>query len=138
MKELLYLLRAMQLYAHSAHHLVKGNSFFSDHEFFSEVYSELEDEYDAVAERIIGLFGEQHLKLQDVLQNSFNKIADAPSIGIPDNKLFFEYQFGLEHRLCDLIQQVLKAGVSAGIEQLIGEFCNKSEMRQYKIKQRLK
>jgi len=138
MKELLSLLRAMQIYAHSAHHLCKGPNFFSDHEFFGNVYSEIEEDFDGVAERIIGLYGEEHLQLQNLMSAVIVKLQGAPSIGLENNKPLFEHQLKMEDQLCSLIKQVIAAGVTPGVEQLIGEVCNKSEMRQYKIKERLK
>lgn len=138
MKELLYLLRGMYLFAHSAHHLVKGTPFHSDHGFFGDVYNDIEGDYDSVAERIIGLYGEDSLKLDVVIHNAASKIADAPSIGVPDNKVFYEYQYKLDERLKGLIKQIISTGVSPGVEQLIGEIANKAEMRCYKVKQRLK
>lgn len=138
MKELLYLLRAMQFYAHSCHNLVKGTPFHSDHAFFGDVYSELEGDYDDVAERIVGLYGEQPLELQSVLNAAMSKIMDAPSINVPDNKVYYEYHAKLEERLKSLIKQIIETGVSPGTEQLIGDIANKSESRMYKIKQRLK
>lgn len=138
MKELLYLLRGMYLYAHSAHHLSKGISFFADHGFFGDVYNDIEGDYDDVAERIIGLYGEEHLKLQEVISGAMNKIIDAPSVGTKDNRVFFEYQYKLDERLKDLIKQIIDAGVTPGVEQLIGEIANKAEMRCYKVRQRLK
>jgi DNA-binding ferritin-like protein len=137
MKELLYLLRGMYFFAHGAHHLVKGTPFHSDHNFFGEVYGEIEGDFDDVAERIIGLYGEETLKLDVVLGSAASKISDAPSVGVPDNKIFYEYQERLESRLRNLIKQIIEAGVSPGVEQLIGEIANKSEMRSYKIKRRL-
>lgn len=138
MKELLVLLRAMQIYSHSAHHLCKGTSFFSDHEFFGDTYSALESDYDDVAERIIGLYGEQPLQLQPLLVAVTQKLTDAPSIGVQDNKEFFIHQLKMEESLCGLIKKIIDAGVTPGTDQLIGEICNKSESRQYKIKERLK
>lgn len=138
MKELLYLLRGMYLFAHSAHHLVKGTPFHSDHGFFGDVYNDIEGDYDDVAERIIGLYGEEHLKLQDVVSGAMNKIADAPSVGVSDNKVFYDYQYKLDERLKTLIKQIIATGVSPGVEQLIGEIANKAEMRCYKVKQRMK
>ena len=138
MKELLYLLRAMYLYSHNAHHLVKGSLFFGDHGFFGDVYDDLQDDYDSVAERIIGLYGEEAVALQPLLLSVSEKLKDAPSVGVPENKVFFEYQYKLDERLKDLIKQIIAAGVSPGVEQLIGEIANKAEMRCYKVKQRLK
>lgn len=128
----------MQLFAHSAHHLVKGTPFHSDHAFFGDVYSDIEGDYDDVAERIIGLYGEEHLKLQDVVSGAMGKITDAPSVGVSDNKVFYDYQYKLDERLKSLIKQIIATGVSPGVEQLIGEIANKAESRCYKVKQRLK
>lgn len=137
MKELLILLRAMQLYSQNAHHLVKGVGFHQDHEFFGDTYEELAKDYDDVAERIIGLFGEEHVNLQGILVGVAQKIADAPSSGTPDNKTFYEYQLKLEDRLCALVKQIIDATPTPGTEQLVGEICNKSESRSYRIKRRL-
>lgn len=138
MKELLSLLRAMQLYAHSAHLLCKGQSFLSDHELFGDIYSEVEGDFDGVAERIIGLYGEEPLQLQSLMASVNAKIQAAPSVGLENNKPLFEHQLKMEESLCGIVKQIIAAGVTPGVEQLVGEICNKSEMRQYKIKQRLK
>ena len=138
MKELMYLLRAMQIYAHNAHHLVKGGLFFGDHSFFGDVYSDLEGDFDDVAERIIGLYGEEALALPAMMQAVHAKLMDAPTVGTPDNKVFFQHQYKLDEILKELIKQIIAAGVSPGVEQLIGEIANKAEMRCYKVKQRLK
>lgn len=138
MKELLNLLRAMQFFAHSSHNLVKGNSFHADHAFFGEVYNDLQADYDAVAERIVGLYGEEPLHLQTVLNGAISKLADAPSTGVADNKVFYQYLYKMDEKLKALIKQIIEAGVSPGTEQLIGNIADKCEMRCYKIKQRLK
>lgn len=138
MKELLILLRAMQLYSQNAHHLVKGMTFQQDHLFFSDVYEDIADDYDSVAERIIGMYGEEHLQLQPIMAGVVSKLAEAPSTPTENNKVFYDYQLQLEESLCSLIEKIINAGVTPGIEQLIGEIANMSEMRKYKIKQRLK
>ena len=134
----MYLLRSMQIYSQNAHHLVKGTPFHSDHAFFGDVYNAVAEDFDDVAERIIGLYGEEHLNLQNMLQAVVAKLVDAPSTGVPDNKVFYEYQLKMEDKLKSLIKQIIASGVSPGVEQLIGEISNKSEMRCYKIKQRMK
>ncbi len=138
MKELLILLRAMQLYSQNAHHLVKGMTFQQDHDFFGSVYDAIAVDYDSVVERIIGLFGEEHLQLQPILAAVVTKLSGAPSTPVENNKVFYEYQLQMEESLCKLCEQIIKAGVYPGTEQLIGEIANQSEMRKYKIKQRLK
>jgi len=138
MKELMYLLRSMQIYSQSVHHLVKGTPFHSDHSFFGDVYSALAGDFDDVAERIVGLYGEEPLNLQDMLQAVAMKLTDAPSVGVQDNKVFYAYQLKMEDKLKGLVKQIVASGVSPGLEQLVGDIANKSEMRCYKIKQRMK
>lgn len=138
MKSILVCLRAMQLFAHSAHNLVSRTPFHQDHEFFGEVYSAMEGDYDDVIERIIGLYGEDSLELKSLLVEVHNKLQDAPSVGVKENSVFYVYLLDKEKYLCSEISNYLKSPVSPGVEQLLGDICNKSEMRQYKIKQRLK
>lgn len=138
MKELLILLRAMQIYAQNAHQLVKGTPFHSDHAFFGDVYNEVAGDFDDLAERIIGLYGEEPLALQPMLASVVAKLSDAPSVGVDDNKIFYMHQLKMEDSLCKIVERIIAAGVNPGTEQLIGEICNKSEMRKYKIKQRMK
>jgi DNA-binding ferritin-like protein len=128
----------MQIYAQNAHHLVKGTPFHSDHGFFGDVYNSVAEDFDDVAERIIGLYGEDHLNLQNMMQAVTAKLSDAPSTGVMENKVFYEYQLKMEDALCKIIAKIIAAGVNPGTEQLIGEICNKAEMRKYKIKQRMK
>ena len=138
MKELLVLLRAMQLFAQNAHHLVKGSLFMQDHGHFGDIYEEVGGDFDDVAERIIGVYGEESMQLQQLMVAVSNKLSDAPSVGVKENKVFFQHQLKMEEKLCQLVEQIIAAGVDPGIEQLVGEICNKSQVRSYKIKQRLK
>lgn len=138
MKELLVLLRAMQIFSQNAHHLVKGPTFFEDHAFFGDVYDAVADDFDSVAERIIGLYGPEHLDLAPLMAGVVNKLSGAPSVGVESNKVYFEYLLNMEESLCKLTEKIIAAGVYPGTEQLVGEIANKAEMRKYKIKQRLK
>lgn len=137
MKELMYLLRAMQLYAHSCHHLVKGNSFHADHAFFKAVYEEVEGNFDDVSERIIGLYTDEPLNLQSLISGVSAKLMDAPSTGVADNKVFYDHLMKMELSLQELCKQIVQVA-SPGTEQLVGDIANFSEARCYKIKQRLK
>ena len=138
MRDILVLLRAMHLYSQTAHHLVARSPFHSDHAFFGEVYEAMSDAYDGVAERIIGLLGEETLKPQTLLLEVNEKLKMSPSIGVKENKVFYEFQLALEKELCQKITITIQAGATPGVEQLIGELANQSEIRQYKIKQRIK
>lgn len=138
MKELLVLLRSMQMFAHSAHHLVARAPFHADHEFFSSVYKEAESDFDGVAERIIGTMGEEHMELSSLMMGVMANLKGAPSVGVKENSSFYMFQLALEDKLCALVASIVSQDVSPGIEQLVGDICNRAEMRKYKIKQRLK
>ena len=138
MRDVLVHLRAMHLFAQNAHHLVAHGPFHSDHAFFGETYEAMSDAYDSVAERIIGLMGEEALKPQTLLLEANEKIKMAPSTGVKENKVFYQYQQMMKQELCKKIATVIAAGVSPGTEQLLGNLCDNSEIRQYKIKQRIK
>lgn len=137
MIQLLIHLRAMQLFAHSAHNLTARIPFFQDHEFFGEVYPQHESDYDGVAERTIGLMGEQSLALAPIIQGVLAKLQAAPSVGVKENSVFFQYQLQMEMELCKLVQATIAQGATEGTKQMLGDICNLSEMRQYKIKRRL-
>lgn len=134
---LLIQLRAMQLFAQHAHNLCARIVFHSDHQFFNEVYETVASDYDGVIERVIGLSGESGLELQQILFGIQAVLKDAPSINVKENSVYYSYLLHMEARLCELIKSLMTS-MSPGTEQLIGEIANKSEQRQYKIKQRLK
>jgi len=138
MRDILVHLRTMQMFAQTAHHLVARGPFHSDHAFFGDAYEAAADAYDSVAERIIGLMGEEALKPQTILLEVNEKLKMAPSTGVKENKLFYQFQLMMEQELCKKISMAIAAGVSPGTEQMLGDLCDKSEVRQYKIKQRIK
>ena len=138
MRDILIHLRAMHLFAHNAHNFVARAPFHSDHAFFGETYEAMSDAYDSVIERIIGLMGEEAVKPQTLLLEVNEKLKMAPSTGVKENKVFYQFQLMLEQELCKKVSMTIAAGVSPGTEQLLGNLCDFSEMRQYKIKQRIK
>jgi len=139
MHEILILLRAMGLFAHDAHHHVAHVPFFADHEFFGDTYTELITDYDDIAERAIGLMGDEAVNLQLILPGVMQILQGAPGVKISQNSAFFNFQLKLELELCAKLDHFIKSGqLTSGTEQLLGEICNKSESRQYKIKQRIK
>ena len=137
MLELICTLRASQLFLHHAHLLAKGSLFIQDHEFLGELYGQLEDEFDSVCERLIGLGGEEHLNLSIVMMKVTDKLKSVPSI-VSENKVYFQKQLEFEKSICSQIEELAASGVSEGTLQLIGDIANNSEKRQYKIGRRVK
>jgi DNA-binding ferritin-like protein len=130
-------LRSMQLYAHHAHNLCARIVFMQDHEFFGDAYGVYETDYDGVIERIIGTKGDDGLELSSILLAVSSKLKE-PMIGVKENKVFYTKLISMENELRVLIGQEIKAGVSEGTRQMLGDICDRSEVRCYKIQQRLK
>lgn len=125
-------LRYMQFYAHNAHNLCQGDTFFADHEELGDLYGVYEGLYDSVIERMIGLG--QSVDLVKV-QVDAAKMLD----GEAEPKAFSSAFSGLltcENDLCKLISEA-NTGASLGTQDLLQAMCNDAEVRQYKFKQRL-
>lgn len=125
-------LRFMQLFAHNAHNLIKGNTFFEDHEFLGGLYSTYEDIYDGIIERMIGIGETPNLleiqsKAVDILKQAGTS-TDAKSI--------FTDILQYEKYICTQIEKLLP-NYSEGTKQMLGNVADASEMRQYKLKQRI-
>ena len=130
-------LRAMQLYSHHAHNLCARVPFHQDHEFFGEVYEALEGEYDNVIERQIGLHGEDGLDLNEILAGIHGITQHLETINVNENKTFYINLQSMEVKLLALIKSIIPS-VSEGTRQMLGDICDRSEVRQYKISRRLK
>ena len=133
MHDLAIILRSAQLYAHNAHNMTKGKTFFSDHEFLSEAYAAYESAYDSVVERMIGLG-------YDVDLNRVTKEAgkDAGSYAVKDvdPEMFFTTLFNFERNICDCVKEYVP-NMTDGTQNLLQGIADDSEIRQYKLRQRL-
>lgn len=133
MHQLASTFRCLQLLAHNAHNLTKGVSFFADHEFFGELYPSYETAYDSVIERMIGL--EVPVDLVAIQLDATDMLADisAEQMEVAD---FLKGILSGEKKLCYLIaEENNKATI--GTQNLIAQLYDDSEVRQYKLKQRL-
>lgn len=125
-------LRHMQLYTHNAHNMCKGDTFFTDHPELGGLYGTYEDEYDGVVERLIGLG-----KAPDLLQVQKDAVAMLDSAGTPSGfNDAFSTILGYEEELCKLLDEA-NEGASLGTQNFVQGIADTSEVRQYKLKQRL-
>lgn len=133
MDSLITQLRALQFLAHRAHNVIKGPTFFEDHEFLGELYPAYEEAYDSAVERAIGL-GTEKLNLAKI------NVAAAQMSDILPNETkpepFFRAILKGEKDLCGMIDEAVKKA-SQGTQNLLQGFADESEARQYKLKQRL-
>jgi DNA-binding ferritin-like protein len=137
MQNLLVHTRAMNLITHHFHNVCSRVAFLSDHEFFGEVYEALDDAYDAVAERLIGLQDSSSVPLMQVLDASNMKLKQLPQ-DYKDNAQMFQILLQLESEMRAIIEEYIKSGeYSQGTVNMLAQLADDSEMRTYKIKRRL-
>ena len=138
MKELAILLRAIRLYSQIAHHSVFGPTFFADHKTLGKFYEEQDESYDQLTERIIGLYGIEHLDLMEIQILAVEKLKTLPTKNI-SNEAFFTTVGQLETELCHICTQLLKhPAIYAGTQDLIARIADESEARQFLIRMRIK
>ena len=134
MKDLLVLLKTLNLFAHNAHNLASRVVFNQDHEFLAEIYEAADSNYDDVVERHIGLMGELNLAEIDAAAAMKNKTLPQGN----DNASKLQTCLTLEKQICVLCEQLVRSKqLTVGTEQLLGDICNTSEARQYKLSRRL-
>ncbi len=132
MEQLAAHLRYMQLCAHNYHNLAKGSLFFADHKYLGSLYEEYEDAYDSVVERSLGL----GLPIDLVAVQKLAAGRLEPYVQ-KENKESFKMLLQAEQELCGVIEQAIKSGgMTEGTKQFLGNICDQSESRQYKLKQR--
>ena len=124
--------RALQFLAHRAHNKVKGPTFGEDHEFFGELYPAYETAYDSLVERMIGL--EKALNIDKVNKAAAEMSSVAPNL--TDRTSFLKILLKGEEDLCAMIAKE-NPKATLGTQNLLQQFCDDSEARQYQIKQRL-
>jgi DNA-binding ferritin-like protein len=130
-------LRAMHLYYHMCHNMVKGSLFNQDHSTFASFYDQCDSDYDSAIERAINKEGEKSACLAEQMKEVFKIIKPLPCCEVKENKEFYKAGLDLEVKLCKMIDDCIKFGVSSGTEQVIGNIADKSEVRQYLIQRRL-
>ena len=131
------LFRAAQLYAHHAHNHVQGKTFHEDHDFFGGLYPAYEAAYDGCIERCLSLQGKP-INTISLASDAVDILSDLPSMPGDCNNGFYTGVLHLEKAICTYIESCTKTPMSEGTRQMLGNLADESEVRQYKIKQRLK
>mgnify|MGYP003353200251 CR=1 FL=1 len=124
--------RALQFYAHMAHNLTSGPTFFQDHEFFGELYPAYESAYDGLIERVIGLGGNPDIAETNITAANVLKIANDKNA-----QEFFARILASEKGIQGMIDEAIKTQTQ-GTQNFLQGLADDSEVRVYKIQQRLK
>jgi DNA-binding ferritin-like protein len=131
MKNLAVLFRASQLIVHRFHNITKGPSFFSDHEFFGDLYPLYEKAYDQIVERMMGLDQKPDL-------NTITSEACKTAVAFTDSSAdaMFRQLLKIEKTIQEnLTKEIPKA--TQGTANLLAQLADESEARLYQVKQRL-
>lgn len=127
--------RTAQLVAHNFHNLTRGVAFFADHEFFGELYGEYEGAYDSVVERDIGL-GEEGFDIGLITREAGEKASSYDPSDMAADEMC-AVLLGMERIIQSEAAEASK-GASIGTQNLLADLADKSEMRVYKLRQRIK
>lgn len=136
MTDVIALVRMMNLYYHHLHNIAHGPSFEGDHSLMSDFYTELEESYDALVERYIGIGGEMgREQIISILNEATELMSDIPDTEEMDT--YFYYSQALESSLRAELEEAC-IGASLGTKNLLEELSGASECRSYKLSRRVK
>jgi DNA-binding ferritin-like protein len=111
--------------------------FFQDHSFFGDLYGTYEDAYDATVERMIGLGQAPNLTQLQLMATE--KLKATPTENIKENSEFYKTLLLLEKAARDAATSWIQSGkCSEGTKNMLAQFCDDSEVRCYKMGQRVK
>lgn len=136
MKDLLALTRMMNIYYHHLHNIAHGPTFKADHELMSDFYTQLESSYDSLIERYIGIGAEMDKSQLLSIITDAHAVLDSIPEGT-DMDTHFQYALELEISLRAEIQSSMEMH-SEGTKNLLAALADESEVRSYKLKQRVR
>ena len=134
MNELIITFRCAQFVAHNFHNFAKGYSFFADHEFLGSLYGTYEEAYDGLVERTIG--SNKPIDLRDITNQAAERANAFSADTMSCDEMFSTLQ-SMEESIC-VWCKTYTSGASLGTANLLADLADKSEARQYKLKQRIK
>ena len=135
-------IRAMHTWFHGAHHVTGGTGFAGDHSsLYSRIYEEIQDDFDDVAEKAVGLTGEGAACPLRIMQNAAKIISKYKSpCDLSPEEIAEEGLSIIENylNLLEKIYQMLKKNnaLTLGLDDFIMGMANDYETFVYLLKQR--
>ena len=145
MSEWVYMAKATELWFHSAHHLTKGTGFSGDHVgLYGMIYTELQEEFDSVAERILGLTNDEMMICQKNIMSGASQLLNSyPS---PSNMSDYDIALAAQQIIVNYclwennFHAILdEAGIlTIGLDDLLSNNASNHERYVYLLQQRAK
>ena len=122
-----------KLYAHRAHHLVSGPTFFADHAFLGDLYNAYDAAYDDLIEQMIGLGVSPTSSPSRALLITLSQKAKLDT----KPEQFFKTLINMERQIQASIKRLVP-GATDGTANLLQGLAQDSEKRaNYKMQQRV-
>ena len=135
MQDCIAMARMMNLYYHHLHNIANGVAFEGDHEMMLESYEALDDAYDSLIERHIGLGGSMgKAEFIEIIERSEEALESIPDS--LDMYVNLQYAQELEIGFRSFLQEA-NTLASLGTQDLIQGIMDASEVRSYKLSRRL-
>ena len=137
--------KAAELWFHSAHHLTKGTGFAGDHvNLYGMIYTQLQAEFDAVAERALGLTNDETLLCpKHILSGTSALLQHYPSTSNMSDHDIASAAYALVVDYCkwenNFHDRLDEAGMlTIGLDDLLSANASNHERYAYLLQQRLK
>lgn len=134
--------QAVALLHQTNHWIACGKSYFSDHKLYEELYADLFDYVDQLAEKAVGLGIDHNVDLHSRLQAVSKIISElyVPS-GVPNNDILAERSLAGEFMLSRIINHAIKSmqnlgSLTHGVSNLLEQLSDARESAIYKLRRR--
>lgn len=128
--------RMMNLFYHHLHNVASGVAFGSDHKMMAGFYEEMDDAYDSLIERHMGLGGSMaKADLLKIIDSAEEVLKEIPESDTFNTQLRHAQSLEMGFRM--LLAEVATSA-SGGTQNLLEGLMDASEVRSYKLAQRLK
>jgi len=133
-KTILTYLELSYLFYQSSHWQTNGSEFYADHLLFQRLYESLREEIDSLGEKLVGVYGAEHVDLCRRVSNigTLSEFLDMEYV----QKSYISTALVIEKKLLDLLQEADGLQFSSGVKDLFAGFANTHEGNVYLLQQR--
>lgn len=133
------ILRGLVIIYHHAHWTAQHESFYGDHLLFDKLYKETTSHMDDAAEKTVGVFGAEHLSMENHIKTAHEfvsdifrkKSSDPAQICLLAEETFLEFS----KQLYDMLKE--NKTMTLGVDDMIMATASDHERHVYLLKQRV-